>query len=234
MNRRMAVLGLFALLVLAGCTGGVVSDQALNESATYQWNTTATVTATVSGGSYQAVYRLDNTSDVELFHRGDLGDEQPLPIRAIKYRYPNGTVVNASSMDVQETDRRTIVSFPQPNGQFAYTTGAQTGDVFVPAQTNGSYEVVLPPDARVAVPIISAVEPGGYDETIRDNQVHLRWQAPSDDAINVSYYFQRDLYLFGGLIGILAVIAIAGVVYFRHKIGSLAADREADELDVEQ
>lgn len=233
MKRRSAVLGLVALLLLAGCTGGVVSDQALQESASYGWDTDATVTVTVGDDTYQAVYDIENQSEVELFHRGDLGGDNPLPIRAIQFRYTNGTVVNASAMSVEETDDRTVVTMPQSEGKFAYTAQFRTGEVFIPVGTSGSYEVILPAGARIGVPIIGAAEPAGYDKTIRNDRVHLQWGNPADDAISISYYFQRDLYIFAGLLGVLALLTVVGLAYFRLQIGSLESEREAEETDVE-
>ncbi|MFB6114476.1 MAG: DUF5803 family protein [Halodesulfurarchaeum sp.] len=232
MKRWLAVGGLLFILVLAGCSGGVVSEQALNASATYSWDTEATVHVNVTQGTYRAVYDLDNQSRVELFQRGDLGDENPLPIRAIKFKYRNGTVVDASAITVSETDSRTVVELPSPYGKFAYTARFSTGQVFIPTGVKGSYEVVLPPGARMGIPIISVAEPGGYEKTLRNDRVHLRWENPSRDAITVSYYYQRDLYLFGGLLGLLVLVAMAGAVYFKIQLGSLESERE--DVDVEE
>ncbi|MFW6385235.1 MAG: DUF5803 family protein [Halodesulfurarchaeum sp.] len=233
MKRTSAVLGFLALLLLAGCTGGVVSDQALQESASYEWDTDATVTVTAGDDTYQAVYDLENQSEVELFHRDDLGGENPLPIRAIQFRYPNGTVVNASAMTVDESDRRTVVTMPQSEGKFAYTAEYRAGEMFIPVGASGNYEVILPPGARIGVPVIGAAEPAGYDKTIRNDRVHVEWGNPADDAITISYYFQRDLYIFAGLLGVLALLTVIGLAYFRLQIGSLKSEREAEETDVE-
>lgn len=231
MKRVLLVLGLLGLLALAGCTGGVVTDTALNESATYDWDTEATGTIDVGTDSYKAVYVLDNTSEIELFHRGELGGDEPLPIRAIKFQYPNGTVVNASAMNVTETDSRTVISFPQSDGRFAYSARSRTGEVSIPVGMEGSYEVILPPGARIRVPIISSVRPGGYDQTLQDDRVHLQWDRVDSDVITVSYYLQRDLYLFSGLLGLLALISLAGLMYFRRQLSQLAHRRETREPD---
>ena len=233
MRRRLAVLAVLAIVVLAGCTGGVVSEEELAEDATYDWETNATVTVDVDGSSYQAVYQIRDRSSVELYHLGTLGGEEPIPIRAIQFRYSNGTVANASAMDVAEQNSRTVVTFPEDEGQFAYTANSPSGDLFFPVVTNGSYEVILPPGTRISAPIIGAAQPGGYEKTVNEDRVHLFWESPSADEINVTYYLERDLYIFGGLIALLGLVALAGVVYFRYQLRNLEEERESSGLDME-
>jgi hypothetical protein len=234
MRRLVALLAVLGMVVLAGCMGGVISEEALSEEATYDWNTSSTVTVDVSGSSYTAVYTLDNVSSIELYHRGDLGGEEPIPIRAIKFRYPNGTVVNASAMDVSETDSRTVVEFPAADGQFAYTANSGNGDLFFPVVVNGSHEVLLPPGTRISAPIIGVAEPAGFEKTMVEDRVRLVWPAPDRDVITVSYYLQRDLYIFGGLIGLLGVVAGGGWLYFRYQIRQLAKNREGVDVESEE
>lgn len=233
MRRTLAVIGLLALVVLAGCGGGVVSEEALSEEATYEWETGADATINVTGSEFQAVLTVDNQSTVELYRRAELGGEEPVPISAIKFRYRNGTVLNASAIEVSESDSRTIVDLPAGEGQFAYTGSARSGELFVPVAVNGSHEVILPAGTRISAPIISGVEPGGYESVIEDDRVHIRWETITSDTITVSYYLERDLYLFVGLIGLVAAIAGGGWLYFRYQLRDLRTERAEAGLDME-
>lgn len=234
MKKLLAITGLLGMLVLAGCMGGVVSEEALREDATYDWDTNATVTVDVSGSAYQAVYDVTNRSTIELYQRGDLGGEEPIPIRAIQFRYPNGTVVNASAMEVTESDSRTVVELPAEEGRFAYTANSASSGLFFPAVVDGSYEVILPPGTRMSLPIIGYAEPAGFEKTVTGDRVHLTWETVSQDVISVGYYLQRDLYIFTGLIGLLGVVAGGGWLYFRYQLKGLESRREEAGLDVEE
>lgn len=234
MKRLVAVVGVVSMFLLAGCMGGVVSEEALSEDATYDWDTTETVSVDLSGPSYQAVYTIENRSSVELYHHGDLGGEEAIPIRAIKFRYPNGTVVNASAMAVSEENSRTVVEFPVRDGMFAYSAESASGNLFFPVVVDGSHEVILPEGARIAVPIIGAAEPTDFEKTFEEDRVQLVWDSPERDVITVSYYLERDLYIFGGLIGLLVLVAGGGLVYFRYQLRRLQSDREETGLDVEE
>ncbi|MFB6153772.1 MAG: DUF5803 family protein [Halodesulfurarchaeum sp.] len=234
MRRALAVLGVLGLVIVAGCTGGVVTEEALSAQETYEWNTKATVTVDVAGGSYEAVYHLRNRSTIELYRPGRLGGTQPVPIRAVKFRYPDGRIVNASAIEVTEEGSKTVVNLPQENGSFAYSVETNPGRLFVPVVVNGSYEVILPPGARVGFPILGSVDPGGYEKDFVSDRVHLRWNTIDAADIAISYYLQRDLYLFGGLLALLSLIAGGGVLYFRFQIKNLEQAREAVGLDLEE
>ena len=233
MNRAVPVLAVLGLVVLAGCTGGVVNEEDLAAEASYDWDTDASATINVTGSEYRAVMVLENQSTVELYRVAEIGGEEPLAIRAIQFRYPNGTVVNASSIEVEEADSRTIVELPASNGMFAYSTRSASGDLLVPVAVNGSHEVILPPGTRIDVPIIGVAEPRGYESTVVGDRVHLYWDSMDSDTITVSYYLERDLYLFGGLIGLVVFIAGAGWLYFRYQLRGLEAERADAGLDVE-
>ncbi|MFB6266892.1 MAG: DUF5803 family protein [Halodesulfurarchaeum sp.] len=234
MKRTVAILGVLGMLLLAGCTGSVISEEALSAQETYEWNTQATVTIDAGGGSYEAVYHVRNRSTIELYRPGQLGGEQPVPIRAVKFRYPDGRIVNSSAIEVTEEGSRTVVRLPQATGSFAYSVETTPGGLFVPVVMNGSYEVILPPGARVAFPIFGSVDPGGYEKAVVDDRVHLHWTTIDASAIAISYYLQRDLYLFGGLLALLGLIAGGGIIYFRFQIRNLEEAREAVGLDVEE
>lgn len=233
MRRTLALVGLLVMVVLAGCTGSVVREADLQKQATYDWNTSAAVTVTVSGSQYQTVYTLDNESEVALSIHDELSGTQPIPISAVKFRYTNGTVVNASALTVEEKDRQTVVTFPAREGQFAYTAETGSRNLLVPALTNRSHEVVLPPGMRIGFPIFGGATPGGYETTITDDRVHIRWSSVSTDRISVDYYAERDLYIFAGVVALLLLVAGGGALYYRSVIRRLEAQREAAGLDVE-
>ena len=233
--RRLVLVGaVLGMLVLAGCMGGSISEEALAEDATYDWNTSADATVNVTGSTYHAVFVIDDQESLEFYQRGDLGGEEALAMRAVQFRYPNGTVVNASSITVNEVDERAVVEFPAQNGRFAYTARTASGDLFFPVIINGSHEVILPPGARISVPIIGYAEPTGYETSMAGDRLVIHWDAPNQDVISVSYYQQRDLLIFGGLLGLLAAVAGGGWLYFRYQLKDLESERESAGLDVEE
>ncbi|MFC7045440.1 DUF5803 family protein [Halobacteriaceae archaeon GCM10025711] len=239
MSRRRLLVGLAllaALVALAGCTGGTVDEQALAENATYDWNTSADATFDVGGDrSYQAVYTVDGQEEIAVYFEDGFTGKQPVPISALKFRYPNGTVANASAMEVSETNDEVVIGLPSDQGQVAYTTRTDTKSFRTPALVNGTYEVVLPPGMRVGVPILSDVKPGGYEAAVEaDGRTHVRWDQIEEGDVVVRYYLQRDLYLFGGGIAALALIAVAGLVYFRLQIRRLERQRADAGLDLEE
>lgn len=229
------VIAAFGLLVvLAGCTGGSVDQAALQKNATYEWNTSAAVTVNATGSQYHMVYTVDNRSEIHLSMQDQFGGVTPIPISAVKFRYPNGTVVGADALTVTEQNKETVVQFPAKNGTFAFTASAGSRSLTVPVLTNRSHEVILPPGMRVSLPVVGGVSPGGYRRSVEGNRVHLRWSSVSGDAIRIDYYLERDVLLFGGLIAALVVVAAIGVAYYRSLIGRLEDQRERAGLDVDE
>ncbi|QSG06318.1 DUF5803 family protein [Halapricum desulfuricans] len=235
MNRRLlALLGLGVLIVLAGCLGGSSpSDAQLSEDATYDWNTTANGTIQLGGDSYTAVYEVANTSALNLYQRDMFNNREPLPIRALQFRYPNGTVVNASAFDVSRNAERIRLELPDRTGKVGYTVEQNGKAVRTATFVDGSYEVVLPPKTDVGVPILSNVAPGGYETETIDGRVHITWDDVDSDQLVVEYYLERDLWLFGGLFALLAIVGLGGGLYYWLQIRSLQDRREEVGLDVE-
>ncbi|QCC50414.1 DUF5803 family protein [Halapricum salinum] len=235
MNRRYLVLfGLGALVVLTGCLGGSgPSDEQLNENATYDWDTSANATIYLSGNSYASVYRLDNRSGLSIYQRDTFNNRESISIRAVQFRYPNGTVVNATAFEVDSNDERVRLTPPNRTGQVAFTVEQSGKNFRTPTFVGGSYEVVLPPNTDVGIPILSHVVPGGYEREVIDGQVHLTWDEVDGDTLVVEYYLDRDLLIFGGIFGILLIVAIGGSVYYWRQIRDLEKRREEVGLDVE-
>jgi hypothetical protein len=238
MTKLQVAVGVLLLAVLAGCAGfgggAAPSQSALERNATYDWTNDADVTVNVTGGEYKTVAAVNGTETVRLAATSGFGGRNPLYISAVQFRYPNGTVVGADAIDVSARDQRTVVAFPASNGTFAYTGNAGSRSVTAPLAFEGSHEVVLPPGMRVSFPVFGDVQPGGYQRSVEDNRVHLRWESLSDATVSVEYYLPQDLLLFGGVIAVLAVAAVGGVVYYRLRIRRLERQREEAGLDFEE
>ncbi|WP_232688342.1 DUF5803 family protein [Halobacterium zhouii] len=228
-------LAVVALAVSAGCVGSSgPSQEELSRDADYDWTTDANVTVTVNGSEYQAVADVSGRDSVTLSSTSALGGRHPVRLSAVEFRYPNGTVVGADAISVSTSNTQTTVEFPASNGTFAFTASAGSRSVTVPTAFDGSYEVVLPEGMRTAFPVFGAVSPGGYEKRVAADRVHLRWGSVSADAVNAEFYLQRDLYIFGGIVGVLVVLALLGVVYFRLQIRQLERNREQAGLDLER
>jgi hypothetical protein len=237
-NRWVVALAVAALAVTAGCLGagggGGPSDEQLAEDATYEWDRDADVRVNVTGGQYAVVADVDNQSEVKFAQRGGFGGRNPLQISAVQFQYPNGTTVDSEDIDVSTQNSRTVVSFPQNNGTFAYKAPAGSRQVSVQIGFEGSHELVLPAGMRVSFPVLGYVEPAGFEKSIEDNRVHASWESMGAGTIDARYYLERDLLLFGGATGVLALAAVGGVIYYRLRIRRLEDEREEAGLDVEK
>lgn len=236
MTKRRVALGVLVVLVTAGCLGGAPapSEEALAREENYTWETDANVTIDVGTDEYHAVANVSGRETVRLSTTGGFGGRNPLYISAVRFKYPNGTVVGPDAMKVYTSDSRTVVELPASNGTFAYTASTGRRSVTIPVAFGGSHEVVLPEGMRVSFPVFGVVEPGGYEKTIRNDRVHLNWESMEHDSITLKYYLQRDLFIFGGIVGLLSAVALGGVLYFRKRIRRLENEREEQGLDVER
>ncbi|GGL43490.1 hypothetical protein GCM10009037_28670 [Halarchaeum grantii] len=244
MRRRwlLVALAVVALAAGAGCLGsGTVSDQQLAQNATYDWNATeeanASVVVNATGGSYQAVLNVtgSNESELRFSQSSTFTGDQPVPIAAVQFRYPNGTVVNASAISVSEGRDAVTVTPPSENGTFAYTAPMGSRSLGVPVVLSGaSHEVVLPDGMRANLPVFGQVSPSGYERTVVDDRTRLRWSSVDANQLSVRYYLERDVYLFAGLVALAALVAVGGVVYFRLQIRRLEREREESGLDVNE
>jgi len=236
MRKLWVALAVAALAVTAGCTGagGGPSDEQLAQDATYDWDRETDVRVNVTGGEYTVVAAVDNQSEVRLARSDGFGGRNPLAVSAVKFRYPNGTTVEAEQIDVSTANSRTVVEFPADEGTFAYTASAGGRQVTVPLGFEGSHELVLPAGMRVSFPVFGVVEPAGFERTVEDDRVHVRWDSLDGGTIDAKYYLERDLFLFGGTVGVLALVAALGVVYHRLRIRRLEDEREEAGLDLEK
>jgi len=241
MNRRLLfAFGLLAVLAAsAGCTSvfgpGKISQDKLNGDADYEWNSSQEVAMNVTSGNYKAVYELDGESSLSVYQYESLGGKQPVEVAAVKFRYPNGTVVGAKQIDVEKTNKKTVITPPADEGKLAYETSRRGKTFSVPTYLDDrTYEVVLPKGMRVDNFLLSDVQPGGYEKELVDGRVHLTWDEPvTAGSITARYYLVRDELIFGGIVGVLVVVALLGLAYFRFQIRKLEEKREEMGLDVD-
>jgi hypothetical protein len=235
MNHKRALAGLVlvAFLVLAGCSSVLgpdpVDERALAENETYEWQTNANASINVTGGEYEAVYKIGNQSQFAVHSRDGLGREGPLAISALKFRYPNGTVVSASSpvLNATNQEERTVISLPARNGKLAFSASAQGKRFATQTFVSGTYEVTIPQGMRVTYEPLARVSPGDYRTTRTDTgRVRVRWPDVQSNAVIVRYYLQRDLYIFAAGAAVLVVVALVGALYYLRQIRELERRRE--------
>jgi hypothetical protein len=136
---------------------------------------------------------------------------------------------------VNKTRRRTQVYLPvNETGQLAFTAPKNGKQIATPTFVRGSYELALPEGTSVGLPVLAQVSPGASRTETVDDRVHVYWenvdQAPS---LVVRYYLDRDLLLFGGLVGLLFVLGAGGAVYYYRQIQETVRKREEVGLDVD-
>ncbi|MFC7133849.1 MULTISPECIES: DUF5803 family protein [Salinibaculum] len=239
MNRRhyLAAGALLAVVLLAGCGLGPseIPEEDLSENATYDWDVNATATFDISRSSYAAVVNVTNSSELAVWRRDPIEGDNPVNLRALQFRYRNGTVVNATHANLTATRNqdRTVIGLPARDGLVGYTAARADKQFGTPVFVEGSYEIVLPPDARVGIPLLSQAGPGGWSSSVEGDRMTVRWDNVSSGSVSVRYYLQRDIILFGSLAAIMVVAGVAGTLYYRRKIRELEGKREDLGLDVE-
>ena len=250
MNRRLLLAaGCLALLaVTSGCLGigtGPVSEDTLDgePAEPYQWESNRTAHVVVQENTQFRAVMAVNQSTIDLFRRDGFGGSNPLSVQAVRYRYPNGTVITGSELrarggEVRETRDETVVELPADadgGGRLAFTSSGTPKRFTLPTYVEGTYEVVLPEDRRIDFPVFGQVSPGNY-ETARDDRdrVQITWAEPvTAGTVSVRYYLQRDLYIFGGVLGLIFVVRVRGLLYRRRQIEQLRKQRTEMGLDVD-
>jgi hypothetical protein len=254
-KRLLAVGALFALVALSGCLGGggEIGEDKLTKNAEYDWeknvtahyNVTTSSLLSFSSNDYRAIISVENRSTLELSRSTLFRGDQSVSIRSLQFRYPNGTVVNATHGNltaVQQSDE-TEIRVPAENGTVAYSAnwggasqayGGSPRTWRVQTPVEGSHEVVMPNGARTDLPLFSLTSPGSPSSSVEDNRAHLRWDDLGSGTITVRYYLVRDLFLFGGLFAIAGLVGGGGIVYYYRGIQRAKKKREEVGLDVEQ
>ncbi|UPM41794.1 DUF5803 family protein [Halocatena salina] len=245
MKRHLAIVSLVVLSMGAGCMGMTSPDLGFGlgvgdqdqTNTTYDWNTSTNATLTLQSDKYQSVYELGNDK-LELYTHGPVGSERALDVRAVKYRYPNETVVTTdhSDLSVDKSNSRTVIQAPSDDGQIAFVTDKRPKSVTTPVfleSDDPSYEIVLPPNMDIDVPILGTASPGGYETNTEDGRVHIVWDAVSGSSVSVQYYLVRDLYIFGAVLGIGLLGGLAGVGYYLLQIRQLKQLRQRIEVDAD-
>lgn len=236
-TRLLAVGALLAVVLLAGCGLGPseIPKEDLSKNATYDWNVNATATFDISRSSYAAVVNVTNSSELEVWRRDPIEGDNPVNLRALQFRFRNGTVVNASqeNLNATRTQDKTVIGLPAREGMVGYTASRADKQFGTPAFVDGSYEFVLPPGARIGIPLLSQAGPGGWSSSVEDNRMTVRWANVTTGSVSVRYYLQRDIILFGSLAAIMLVAGVVGTVYYRRKIRQLEGKRQELGLDVE-
>jgi len=254
---RARLLAALAVLVVLSTTSGCVSlfdggpdEGALNErpEEPYDWNTTADATVDVRKHDYRAVYNVSDRREIALYTRNALGMESPLSVSKLRFRYPTDhpdappdrvvSVANDSAFNVSQSRNDLVVALPARGGQLAYTTPKQGTTVGMPVYIDDreqppSYEMILPPGTDVAVPLLAKVQPGGFTTSDVDGRVHVFWEEVTAGTVSVRFYLDRDLYIFGGMVGLLALVGVAGAAYYLLQIRQLVKRREEVGLDVD-
>jgi hypothetical protein len=247
MNRRhlLPLVGLAVLALTAGCFGpGAITDERLDQAPAepYEWESDRDVHIVVQTDSaFRAVYNVSGTGgELELFRRDGFGGRNPLDVRAVRYRYPNGTVVTGSELEAAggsiDRSRETVtVSFPDggDGGQLAFTAGATPKRFSLPVFVAGSYELVLPPNRRVDLPVFGTVSPRGYQVETVEDRTHIRWDEVTSRGVSVQYYLQRDIPIFGAIAAVSITIGLGGAYYYKRQMEQLRELREEMGLDVE-
>ncbi|MFB6159550.1 MAG: DUF5803 family protein [Haloferacaceae archaeon] len=257
MRRHVAPLALVALVLLSGCAGvfggGSVPDRELNAEPAggegYAWNASADAHIELTTNArFRAVYRINRSArdEIELYRRDGFGGRNPIPVSAVRYRYPNGTVLTGTELAARGggvSRSRDVVTVRFPNesastatngtAKLAFSSGSTPKRFSLPTFVKGSYEVVLPADRRVEVPVFGSARPRDYATERVDGRTHIRWADVQSDTVVVRYYLQRDLYIFGGVAAGLLVVGVVGTLYYRRQIRKLREQREELGLDVD-
>lgn len=246
MTRRLAVaiVAVLALAVTGGClgylTGGGSVDAATLDAepeSPYDWNSSRNATLTLDTGSQlRAVYNVSADQRLRLYQPTSPGQEGPLDISAVRFRYANGTVINGTTLqargEVDQTTDEVFVTVPA-DGKLAFTAGATPRRLTLPVYVAGSYEVTLPEGSRMDFFLFSNTAPAGAETDLVDNRVHVTWDEVTTGSVMVQYYQRQDLTIFAVVVALLSAIAVGGLYYYRRQIDRLHEVRVEMGLDDE-
>lgn len=262
MRRKLAPLLLVALVATAGCSSILgppsVDYDGLSKEADYEWDAGVDAYLELNKGNYTAVYNVSakttgGNSTIEVYDRNALGSDTPLSVAALQFRYRNGTVLRFDGetvvkeypngtterlpefdqIAVEKTRKRTVVTVPTTNGSLAFTAPKDGKRVATPTFVTGSYEMVLPKNAEVSVPLLASIRPSATATPVEDGRVHVQWDDVQARSVSVRYYLHRDLLLFGALAVGLGIAGLVGGAYYLREIRKTRRRREEVGLDVD-
>lgn len=211
MRRHLILLGLAALLLLAGCTERPAFADEVDYSD--RWGAESTVAFHVGDDHDVGVVAISNASEIELWRRTAIGGDEPLRIDGVRFRHPDGTVVNVSSYNV--TGSRTVVTLPSRSGELAYAVEHRDGRFTQPMPVDGSARIHLPPGTDARNIALGSIEPGEH-EVVSESPLVVEWtDLDRGTDVSVRYYDDNDPRLLIGLLTVLVIAAAAVFVYYR-------------------
>lgn len=251
MNRRLllATLAVLALVVSAGCLayvtgGGEVTDETLDAepSEPYEWGTERDARIELSSdNTFRAVYNVSEGDELRLYRSTRYATEDPLDLRAFRYQYPNGTVINGSTFrerggEVDRTPDEVWVRFGDGmgDGKVALSGDGSPRRFILPTYVTGSYEVGLPEGYTTDFWLFGHVSPGGYEVEQRDDRQWITWDSVTSSSILVQSYRERDFWIFVAIAVIATGIGLGGYYHFKGQLQELRQRRMEMGLDVEE
>ena len=251
MNRRfaLAVAAIALLAVSAGCLGyatggGEVTNETLDAEPPreYDFDTDRDAAFELSTDArYTVVYSIGDREELRLFEQTPYAGDQPMEFESLRYQYPNGDVINGSEFrarggEVEQTTDETWIRFADDmaGGKLAFSGAGSPRRFTMRAYVEGSYAVTLPPDFSTEVPIVGHVSPRDHEvETVGDRD-RIVWDEVTGGSIVVQSYREGDLVVFGVILVIAAIAAVAGTLYFRRQLEELRERRRDLGLSVNE
>ena len=248
MNRRfaLAVAAVALIAVTAGClgyvTGGGEVDNATLDAephAPYEFETDRDAEFDLAAnGTYQVVYNVSERDELRLYEGTVYAGDQPLEFEAFRYQYADGEVINGSEFrarggEVDRTPDETWIRFADDmeDGKLAFSgTGSPRRFTFL-AYVQGSHAVTLPPGFSTDVPIVGHVSPRSHEIETVDGRDRITWESVTGSFV-VQSYRETDLLIFGGIVVIASIVAIAGTLRFRRQLETLREERRRMGLGV--
>ena len=251
MNRRfaLAAAAIALLAVSAGCLGyatggGEVTNETLDAEPPreYDFDTDRDAAFELSTDArYTVVYSIGDREELRLFEQTPYAGDQPMEFEALRYQYPDGDVINGSEFrarggEVERTTDETWIRFADDmaGGKLAFSGAGSPRRFTMRAYVEGSYAVTLPPDFSTEVPVVGHVSPRDHEvETVGDRD-RIVWDEVTGGSIVVQSYREGDLVVFGVILVIATIAAVAGTLYFRRQLEALRDQRRDLGLSVNE
>jgi hypothetical protein len=241
-NRRfaLAAAAIALLAVSAGCLGyatggGEVTNETLDAEPPreYDFDTDRDAAFELStDATYTVVYAVGDREELRLYRQTPYAGDQPLEFEAFRYQYPDGEVITGSEFrarggEIERTTDETWIRFADDmaNGNAAFSGAGSPRRFTTRAYVEGSYAVTLPPGFSTEFPIVGHVSPADHTvETVGDRD-RVVWDEVTSGSVVVQSYREGDLVVFGVILLIGAVAAVAGTLYFRRQLEALRERR---------